>query len=180
MAGSVQRWIPQLVKSGVFITKNRVKQVLGAIATLPQQDVLVGVPGDESAREAGSPITNAALAYIHDKGAPEANIPARPFMHPGIDAARDVIAEQFRKGGKAALAGNHAGMENALHAAGLKAQASIRRVITDRIPPELAASTLAARRRRGRTGETPLIDTGQLRNSITYVLRRNTKPVVTR
>lgn len=168
------------MKSGVFITKDRVKKVLGAIATLPQQDVLVGVPGDESVRDAGSSITNAALAYIHDNGAPEANIPARPFMHPGIDAARDDIAAQFRKGGKAALSGNHAGMENALHAAGIKAQASIRARITDGIPPALAASTLAARRRRGRTGDTPLVDTGQLRNSVTYVLRQNTRATVIR
>jgi hypothetical protein len=36
----------------------------------------------------------------------------------------------------------------------------------------LAAATLAARRRKGRTGTKPLIDTGQLRRAITYVLRR--------
>lgn len=166
------------MKSGVFITKDRLKKVLGAIATLPAHDVLVGVPGDTSDRSGA--ITNAALAYIHDNGAPEANIPARPFMRPGIADAKTDIADRFKQVGTSLLSGNQGGAERALHAAGLAAQASIRRKINTGPFLPLAPSTLAARRRRGRTGDKPLIDTGQLRNSITYVVRANTKPVVTR
>jgi hypothetical protein len=33
---------------------------------------------------------------------------------------------------------------------------------------------LRARRARGRTGDVPLVDTGELRNSITYVIRKAT------
>jgi hypothetical protein len=35
----------------------------------------------------------------------------------------------------------------------------------------LAERTLAARKARGRTGEKPLIDTGQLRNAVTFVVQ---------
>lgn len=166
------------MKSGVFMTKNRVKRVFGAMAMLPQQDVLVGVPGDETQRDAKAPITNAALAYIHDNGAPEANIPARPFMHPGIDSAKDEILVRLKNVGKAVLDGNMGGAERALHAAGLTAQSAIRRKINTGPFLPLAPYTLAQRRRRGRTSDKPLVDTAQMRNSITYVVRTNKKATV--
>ena len=62
----------------------------------------------------------------------------------------------------------------ALHRVGLTAQNSVRRVINAGVAPPLAASTLRSRRTRKvakRTGTVALIDTGQLRNSITYVIR---------
>lgn len=177
MAGTVFR-MADIMKSGVFVTKDRVKKVLGAIATLPQQDVLVGVPGDTSDRS--GEITNAALAYIHDQGAPEANIPARPFMRPGIADAKDAIAEQFKRGGQSVLKGNAGGMERALHAAGLTASSAVKKRITTGPFIPLAASTIAARRRKGFSGTKPLIRTGQMRNAITYVVRKNTKPTVIR
>jgi len=40
---------------------------------------------------------------------------------------------------------------------------------------KLADATLAARRRRGRTGTKPLQDTDQLLNSVTYVMRKTRK-----
>ena len=57
------------------------------------------------------------------------------------------------------------------HAAGLIAQNSVRRTLTTAAYRPLSERTLAERRARGRTGTKPLIDTGQYRNSITYVVR---------
>jgi hypothetical protein len=162
------------MKSGVFITKDKTKQILAGIAALPKKDVLVGIPQDKGPRkndEADNDITNAQLGYIHNFGAPEANIPQREFLAPGIKDVQAKINEYFAQAGKAALAGNFATMDRALHAAGLAAKLGVQNKINNGPFLPLAPSTLAARLRRGRTGTVPLIDTAQLRNSITYVIR---------
>jgi len=136
-----------------------------------ESDVLVGVPAEYGARKDEGAMNNATLAYIHDNGSPAANIPARPFMQPGIEAGRERISKLLEQGARAAMYGNAGSVEQALQKAGLVAQANIRAAINSGLPPALAPSTLAARKARGRTGEKPLVDTGQLRNSINYVVR---------
>lgn len=185
------------MKDGLHVLKDRSGALLDATRRLTQQQVMVGVPGETNfkGRSASEP-SNAALAYVHDNGAPEANIPARPFMYPGIARARGAITEQLRAAGVDALDGNEAAVTARLHAAGLVAVAGIRAVIRAGIEPPLAASTVAKRIRR-RASEswkakrraevaanvtagnapgagifTPLIDTGALLASITYVLRK--------
>lgn len=153
------------------------EEIYEAIKELTSSEVLVGVPAGEAEREAqasdikdavGQPINNAALAYIHDRGAPEANIPARPFMEPGIEGEQENIEKRLSNAAKAALEGNVRSVENNMSAAGMVAAAGIKRKITEGIPPPLAASTISKRRSRGFMGTKPLIETGQLRNSITY------------
>lgn len=159
------------MKTGVFVTRDRVKQVLAGISSLGKSDVLVGIPGENATRDA--PITNAALGYIHEFGAPEANIPARPHLVPGVQDAKEQVTARFKHAAKSAFMGRPAEVDRALNAAGIIATSSVKRKITSGPFLPLAPSTLAARRRRGRTGAKPLIDTGQYRNSITYVLRTN-------
>lgn len=154
----------------VKITKDHVADVIRAISQLAKKDVLVGIPDSAPGRNDG-PISNAAIGYIQETGSPAANIPARPFLIPGVKDAQKEIAARFGIGAKQALSGNAAGAENALHAAGLIGQNAARAKINTGPFDPLKASTLAARRRRGRTGTRPLVDTGQLRNSLTYVIR---------
>ena len=75
------------------------------------------------------------------------------------------------KAARAAAEGRLSQVATALHAAGLIAQASVRNEITSGAFTPLSARTLAERQARGRTGTKPLVDTGQYRNSITYVVR---------
>ena len=49
---------------GIQVTIDRVGAVLGAISSLADRQVLVGVPAAKGVRRDGQ-ITNAALAYIH-------------------------------------------------------------------------------------------------------------------
>jgi hypothetical protein len=42
------------------------------------------------------------------------------------------------------------------------------RIVTEHIPPPLAESTIAAKTRDGKTGEVPLVNTGQMLNSIRH------------
>ena len=76
--------------------------------------VLAGFPQDkdeprEDADGNPSPITNAGIAYSMDKGMPEQNVPARPFMIPGIESVQDKIVGGMETTGLAALDGDSPG-----------------------------------------------------------------------
>lgn len=160
---------------GVTVTKDRLADVLKSIHDLVKKEVLIGIPESEDARNQreadGSPLGNAAIGYIQETGSPTNNLPARPFLVPGVEAALKPATAKLKAGAAKALDGQSDAGDKAMHAAGLIAQNAVRAKINSGVPPALAESTLANRRRRGRTGTTPLIDTGQLRNSITYVIR---------
>jgi hypothetical protein len=158
------------VKNGLNITVDKVISTLKAISDLAKKDVLVGVPDGNPERDDG-PISNAAIGYLQETGSPANNIPARPHLVPGIAGEQDKIAERLGKAGSEALGGNSAAADRNLHAAGMLGQNAVRAKISDGPFQQLADSTLAARRARGRTGEKPLLDTGQYRNAITYVIR---------
>ena len=163
----------------VRITKDQVPLLLQAIEGLTRQEVLVGIPGDVPARTAVAgkpPITNPVIGYLNEFGSPAANIPARPFLQPGVNNAIPAIIARLRAGAIKALAfpvDPDVGTRT-LMGVGLLVQNSVRAVITGVIPPPLAASTLRARRTRKvapRTGTVPLVDTGSLRRSISFVIR---------
>lgn len=161
------------IKDGVNVTKDNVKGVLESIACLAKQDVLIGIPQEKADRRGkGDAMNNATLGYIHEFGSPAANIPARPFLIPGVREAIPKAMSHLRGAAKAAMADKKGEFEAKLGAAGMVAQNTVRAKINSGIVPALAESTLAARRRRGRTGEVPLIDTGSMRNSISYVIRK--------
>jgi len=107
-----------------------------------------------------------------DHGAPEQNIPAREWLRPAIAGAQPKIIKQLEWGAQQALAGNMEGPDQALNRAGLVGQNAVRAYINAGISPLLSDSTLVARQRRGRAGTKPLVDTGQFRNSVTYVIRK--------
>ncbi|WP_454734242.1 hypothetical protein [Cupriavidus pauculus] len=158
-----------------FIKTDRLKEVLRSISGLVDKQVLVGIPDSAPERKDDEPLSNAAIGYIQETGSPANNLPARPFLVPGVASAEEKTVPQLEKAVEAALDGDLPRAEKRMASAGLAAQNSVRAKINSGIAPQLKASTLAARRRRGRTGTVPLIDTGQLRNSITYVIRSKKK-----
>lgn len=183
------------MKSYVKITKDELPQLERAIRELSDTRVLVGIPQETSSR-AGSPITNADLGYIHNFGAPEANIPQREFMAPGVISVLPAITDRLRSAAVKGISGDYKGMDAGLQAAGTIAQNGIKRQIQSNIPPPLALSTVEGRIRRRKSpswrkkrtmavaanlaaGKDPaaglftaLIDTAGMINSITWVLRR--------
>ncbi|MBY4726606.1 MULTISPECIES: hypothetical protein [Burkholderia] len=152
---------------------DRLDEVLKSIAGLVKQEVLVGVPDSTAGRkDDGQPLSNAEIGYIQETGSPANNIPARPHLVPGVQDARPKFEPQLQKGVEAALDGDLEQVQRRLNMAGIAAQNSVRAKVNSNIAPELAESTLEARRRRGVTRENTLVDTGQYRNSITYVIRK--------
>lgn len=155
--------------------KSNTAQFCKALEGLLKREVLVGIPAANAARDPepgeSTEATNALLGYVHEYGSPAKNIPARPFLHPGIANARADIETHMKKAGQLALRGKPEQIDQELEKVGLIAQASVQKKITDGPFEPLKPATLAARRARGREGDRPLIDTGQLRRAITYIVR---------
>ena len=149
----------------VKVTKDRVAEVLRMVAALDRHAVYVGFPGDTQARSDGG-INNPTLAYIHEHGAPAANIPARPFLEPGVANAEDDILRAFEAGVQRALSGDNSALANSLNLAGVIAVRAVQDKITTGPFAPLAPRTV---RRKG--SSKPLIDTGQLRQAVTFVVR---------
>lgn len=155
-------------RSGLETLHDGLPDLLRRMAAVAQRDVLVGIPAGEQ-RDDGP--TNAEIGYQNEFGSPANNIPARPHLIPGVAAVQDKAVARLTQAASAAATGRMSDSERHLHAAGLIAQSSVRRTLTTAAYRPLSERTLAERRARGRTGTKPLIDTGQYRNSITYVVR---------
>lgn len=154
----------------VTVTRDNAKNVIAAIQDMAKKHVLVGIPSSENGRNDG-PIGNAALGAIHENGSGVRNIPARPFLKPGVAAAADQCVKVLKSAAQNAFTDKNA-IDKGLNAAGLIAQASVKkRIVSQEGFTPLKAATLAARKRKGAKGEKALIRTGQLLNSITYVVR---------
>lgn len=181
-----------------------------ALNLLADVEVLVGFPEETADRpndtgettaygvaitSGKSEVTNASLAYIHDNGAPERNIPARPFMIPAINEVQARISAKLGQIARA-IVGKPGGtliVEQGMHQIGLIGQLAIQNKINEGIPPPLSDATLRARARKGRKGAgiellsrsqgiapsmdfaKPLVDTGEFRKSASYAIRSRKK-----
>lgn len=189
-----------MVKKSLTVVRDNTRLIPQAIDALASNRVMIGVPATTASRKdtEGQPINNATLMYIHENGAPEANIPARPVLHPAAQSIQPQIARMLKQAGKFALDGNMVGALHQLQAIGLLGQNAMRERITEGPFAPLSPKTIAARaakrgtkRRKGEqkyldlvaggmapaqaqtaAGIRPLIDTGQLRTALTYVIRQ--------
>ena len=182
----------------VLITRDHVEDVMHAVDDLLDKRVLIGIP-ESNASRADGPMNNATLGYIHEFGSPAANIPARPFLIPGVQKAFNAAIVKVREAAQAALDGRPAQVDKSLAAAGLIAESSVKNEISTGNFVPLKPATVRARYRGRRTasrraaedqylamvkagvspaeaqdaaGIRPLIDTGALRNAITSVVAR--------
>jgi hypothetical protein len=150
--------------SGVRTTKDGMAQFLKSLADMSGHELLVGIFDEEQA----------AKAYVHELGSPANNIPARPFMVPGFESAQDEIADKL--GGVAELTIGSGGSNAAaqakryLNEAGEIAVEAIRGAIEAGDFEPLKPATLAARRGAGNDSIQPLVDTGAMRDAITYMV----------
>lgn len=137
-----------------------------------------GVEGDK--REDGA-ISNSDLGFIHEFGAPASNIPARPFLRPGVESARKKVAAGMGAAIKAALHDDEALMDAALEQTGLNAATAVKDYMTKAPFAPLSPATLRQRNRsrmtKGKrdnelegTNVRPLINTGALLNSIEHYI----------
>ena len=148
-------------------TTDRTSGLNERIEAVKNLEVLVGIPADTATRD-GDDMNNATLAFIHTYGSPIANIPARPFLIPGIKKAQELITKNLGKAALAIFEGNPEKATQFLNKAGQVASNSVKRIFTDPSngwPPNSPLTIYL------KGSDRPLIDTGQLRKSITYVVR---------
>ncbi|ODB39599.1 hypothetical protein A9L43_15985 [Pseudomonas mosselii] len=184
------------------VTKDNVAKVLHAIQKLAGQEVLVGIPATEAERSddgQGSSLNNAQIGYILNNGSPAQNIPERRFLEPGVEDQRASITGHLQAAAKSALDGQSDKVDRSLNAAGLIASTGVRNKLNSGEFAPLAPSTIRNRHKsrgtasmrasekryleliasgsspeqaQAEAGIQPLVNTGQLRNSITYVIRK--------
>lgn len=166
------------------------------LAKLARKQVLVGIPASNAKRK-GEAINNAELMYIHTNGSPMNNIPARPVIEPAIEQpeTKKLITEQLKDAAEALFDGDEAAMDESLQLAGRLGANAAKRWFTDSRNgwPKNKPSTVRNKLRKLRgtayteamdildsdgdimSIDTPLIDSGELRRSITYVVGEDKK-----
>jgi hypothetical protein len=167
----------------VRVVIHRTPEILRAIDEMTKTRVMVGIPAAKKDRKEKTPANNALIGYVHEHGSPAKHIPPRPWLRPGVKNAVPSVIRALKVLGKASLAGDKVAVDQGYHAVGLLLQNAVRAKISSNIQPPLAASTIRNRRRRSagskyrRKATTAadtrtLVDTGQLRNAITYIVRK--------
>ncbi len=156
----------------ITVTADKTLQKRKEFKELRSWHVVVGVPEKTATlgRELGE--SNAALARLHENGSPARNIPPRPFLQVSLNEKKGELSEVLRAAAVDFCNGD-LNAENAYTKAGLFAQSVVKAFIknSNNFTP-LKASTLARRKAKGFLGEKPLIETGQLLNSIDFDVRR--------
>lgn len=143
-------------------------RVRDAMEFLASAEVLVGIPQAVNSRK--GKLGNATLMYIHTNGSPLRGIPARPVIQPAIEADgnRQVISDELKAAAVARLQGHPQESIQDLRRAGQAGVNVSKAWFTD--PRNNWAPNRPSTIRRKKS-DRPLIDTGTLRRSITYVVR---------
>ena len=157
---------------------------------MSKMTLYVGIPEQNSgAGREGKDINNVQLAYIHSQGSAKMGIPARPFIEPAIELEenREKIAKQFKKAFEAALNLDRGGAFEALNKAGMQAEKAVKNYMgSDALEPN-APITLHGGWMMNKVSHKPfyvkgkgepsrpLIDTGELRKAVTYVIEGGDK-----
>lgn len=156
---------------GIIQEAGDIFKTINSMLFMRDNYVLVGIPQKETTRE-GEEITNAELLFIHTNGSPVNNIPARPVIEPAIKYNKDRISEMLRKSAQAFIDGSRIKAYEQLERVGIYAQNICRGWFTNPNngwPPN-SPSVIKVKMKKGATEPRPLIDTGELRKSITYVI----------
>jgi hypothetical protein len=185
----------------VQVTKDITEDLKNSLKELKNKMVCIGVPQEDDAARSSNQkehITNAQLLYIHtngvrdntmikemqhdinsgkpysrayefyvqEHGSPLFKVPPRPVLAPAIENSKDKIAEQMKQAFQSVLEGGNITTE--LGKVGMLGQNICREWFTDPSNKWAANSPLTIKKK---GSDKPLIDTGALRRSITWVLR---------
>ncbi|MDQ0202482.1 hypothetical protein [Pectinatus haikarae] len=190
-----------MVKGTVSLQQNgSTGSIRKLIENLSKKKVLVGIPQENAGRPDGDTINNAELLYVQshgvrseemrqemtentdkgmkyskahslyikEHGSPMLNIPPRPVLEPAIESQKDIIGKQLAAASTAAIEKNPQAMEEALNKAGMLAESAAKGWFDN---PENGWPPNAESTIKKKGSDHPLIDTGEMRKSITYVVR---------
>ncbi len=153
-----------MTKDVVF--DDRVLQgILRHVKRMDRAHVKVGVLASKGgdAKHEGSDFSLIELMAVHEYGSADGHIPDRAPMRLTFETTQEDFAQFIAKLARAVVM-NQMSLVKALTLLGMKGVAEIKKTITQSdLPPPLKAATIA---RKG--SDRPLVDTGQLINSIQY------------
>jgi hypothetical protein len=185
--------------SRVEIEIDEVDGVLKSLQTLVGASVSIGIPeNSERSVAGGDEIHNAMIGYVMETGSPAHNIPARPFLVPGTEKALPKMIPLLDRAARFALESRPDAARAQFEMVGALGVASVRNEISSGAFAPLAPATIAGRARsRGedRSGDEnrylamiasgvpagvaqqiagiqPLVNSGELRDSISYSVRK--------
>ena len=178
-----------------------VGSILGKVELLAKKQVLVGVPAENSPRQGDADkINNAELLYIlsngvrqkamreemqenldngmkyseahslymQEHGSPLWHVPPRPVLEPAIEANKEPIAKQLQAAAMAALHDDQEGATAHLEKAGMMGERAARKWFDD---PRNNWEPNSPKTIDKKGSDHPMVDTNEMRKSITYVLR---------
>ena len=149
---------------------------LQCLQYLATHTVEVGLTSSASGR-------SRTLLAIHEHGSPAMHIPARPVVKPALakPSVRAEMGQAMMNACAAVLDGDLSGVTAALEESGRAGVDGIHAYIDAGIPPPNAPVTLTGGwirnpvsgkpvKVKGKSGTTPLVDTGQLHNDFDFVI----------
>lgn len=153
------------------VTDNFSKQ-LEALEFVKNNSVYIGIQQKDTTRD-GDDVTNAELLFIHTNGSPKQNISPRPVIEPALKANSQQLSKIMSQAAKFALEGKFAEALRQLHIAGTRGRDVSKLWFNNpenHWPPN-APEVIERKIKKGSTDPKPLIDTGELRNAISYFVK---------
>ncbi len=132
--------------------------------------VKVGIQGADASEPAdeNGVITTVVLAAVHEFGRLDGSIPERSFIRATVEKNRAEYIKLVRRLSRLVLLGKLT-EKKALAIIGQQVMSDIQAAMEEGLEPGLAASTIRQKKRQGKKPPyKPLIDTGHLKNSVTY------------
>lgn len=145
-------------------------EIMRSLATLSKAEITIGIHAVDGAKayakgKKNFKATTAFVGAVHEFGAPSRGIPQRSFLRATVDSNSSRI-EGFLFDAVAAVIDRVKDPMQAANTVGLQVVGLVAKRIVQGIPPALKPATIE---RKG--SSTPLIDTGQLRQSIRHVAK---------
>lgn len=137
-----------------------------ALKSVQSKEVVVGIPASKNkSHKKSKGLTVAAIGFQHEFGVPERGIPQRSFLRDPLSRYSGEVIDQLRK----KLSIKDMSPQKALQQAGVQGVAIVLEAFKTENNGQwkkLSQKTIDAKE-----SAKPLIDTGQLRSSITYEVR---------
>ena len=138
-------------------------RIVENVRAMGLNNVEVGLP--DGGRHSGTDLSMHELGMVHEYGSPTRNIPARPFIGPpikdNVEKYKRMMRDQALK-----LIFRRTTLNNALSLVGEAGKADIQKYMLSASFTPLSAATIE---RKG--SSKPLINSGQMRNAITYEVK---------
>ena len=149
-----------------------------AIDFIKNHEVYVGIQdnGNEREEEQNNEVTNAELLFIHSNGSPVRNIPARPVIEPAIKDDAERLHKMMAKSAQYAFDGENEKALDQLKKTGVRGQNVSRNWFYNEDngwPPDSPSTIQSKKNKYKVAGYEPrtLINTGQMKNAITYFVK---------